>query len=335
MSRTPSETWSNIEVSWRAARGPLRTRRRGEREIARAAVPPPGENCYFPAMPILADDGASAAIASERSPPARAGASANSSATPVRATGRSRNATTASPSPRRSPVRSPIAAKRARRRCFPARCCSATPASATPAATPTAAAIAVFRSSLAPEAFAEIAASAAGASRYRFAADAAPPHAALTPLVAGLESLARRASPLRIEERALEAAARIVAIVAGRAFARRARRRANSSASPRPRARSKHRSNDETLDLAALARIARLSKFHFLRVFRRAVGATPHQYLIATRSAARRGALERNVRERDVDRLRLRFRRPVDLQRAFPRRVRPDAVGVSAQRRLT
>jgi len=136
--------------------------------------------------------------------------------------------------------------------------------------------------SLAPEAFAEIAASAAGSSRYRFAAEAAPPHAALTPLVAGLESLAREASPLRIEERALEAAARIVAIVAGRgllpprASARELERVVEA-------ARAIESSNDETLDLAALARIARLSKFHFLRVFRRAVGATPHQYLIATR----------------------------------------------------
>ena len=63
----------------------------------------------------------------------------------------------------------------------------------------------------------------------------------------------------------------------------RARRRASSNASPRPRARSNRASDDETLDLAALARVARLSKFHFLRVFRRAVGATPHQYLTAIR----------------------------------------------------
>lgn len=136
---------------------------------------------------------------------------------------------------------------------------------------------------LAPEAFAEVAASAAGSSRYRFAADAAPPNAALMPLVAGLEGLARERSPLRIEERALETAARIVAIVAGRALA-----------APRASARELERiaeaaraielsSDDETLDLAALARVARLSKFHFLRVFRRAVGATPHQYLTAVR----------------------------------------------------
>lgn len=136
--------------------------------------------------------------------------------------------------------------------------------------------------SLAPEAFAEIAAAAAGSSRYRFTADAAPPHAALTPLVAGLESLAREPSPLRIEERALAAATRLIAIVAGRAPI-------PPRASPRElgrvaeAARAIEASNDEALDLAALARVARLSKFHFLRVFRRAVGATPHQYLIATR----------------------------------------------------
>jgi len=136
---------------------------------------------------------------------------------------------------------------------------------------------------LAPEAFAEIAATAAGSSRYRFAADAAPPHAALTPLVAGLESLAREASPLRVEERALEAATRIIAIVAGRALS-------TPRASPRELRRVAEAaraieaaSDDETLDLAALARVARLSKFHFLRVFRRAVGATPHQYLTSIR----------------------------------------------------
>lgn len=135
---------------------------------------------------------------------------------------------------------------------------------------------------LAPGAFAEIAASAAGSSRYRFAAEAAPPHAALTPLVAGLESLAREASPLRIEERALEAAARIVAIVAGRELLP-PRASARELARVVEAAHAIESSHDETLDLAALARIARLSKFHFLRVFRRVVGATPHQYLIATR----------------------------------------------------
>ena len=137
--------------------------------------------------------------------------------------------------------------------------------------------------SLAPEAFAEIAASAAGASRYRFAADAAPPHAALTPLVAGLESL--RATAFADADRRARAG--------GGGAHRRDRRRpraapaarlgARAPARRRRGARDRNWRDDEALDLAALARIARLSKFHFLRVFRRAVGATPHQYLIATR----------------------------------------------------
>lgn len=36
-------------------------------------------------------------------------------------------------------------------------------------------------------------------------------------------------------------------------------------------------------DLAALARQARLSPFHFLRVFRGVTGVTPHQYLLRLR----------------------------------------------------
>jgi AraC family transcriptional regulator len=44
----------------------------------------------------------------------------------------------------------------------------------------------------------------------------------------------------------------------------------------------------ETVDLSQLARAAGLSAFHFLRVFARVLGVTPHQYLI--RSRLRRAA---------------------------------------------
>ncbi|HUM10262.1 MAG TPA: AraC family transcriptional regulator [Myxococcaceae bacterium] len=40
---------------------------------------------------------------------------------------------------------------------------------------------------------------------------------------------------------------------------------------------------DEPVQLAALARRAGLSAFHFLRVFTRVLGVTPHQYLVAAR----------------------------------------------------
>jgi AraC family transcriptional regulator len=86
-----------------------------------------------------------------------------------------------------------------------------------------------------------------------------------------------------MEERALGAAARVVAIVAGRALAP-PRASARELARVAEAARAiETSSDDEALDLAALARVTQLSKFHFLRVFRRAIGATPHQYLIATR----------------------------------------------------
>ena len=53
---------------------------------------------------------------------------------------------------------------------------------------------------------------------------------------------------------------------------------------------------DEALDLDALAGIARMSKYHFLRTFRRVAGVTPHGYLVGLR--LRRAALRiRTTRE--------------------------------------
>ena len=48
--------------------------------------------------------------------------------------------------------------------------------------------------------------------------------------------------------------------------------------------------SSEPLDLDRLASIAATSKFHFLRIFRRAVGLTPYQFLLSTR--LRRAALK-------------------------------------------
>jgi len=50
----------------------------------------------------------------------------------------------------------------------------------------------------------------------------------------------------------------------------------------------------EPLDVAALARAAHASPAHFTREFRRAFGATPHQYLL-TRRMERAAALLRNT----------------------------------------
>jgi AraC-like DNA-binding protein len=50
----------------------------------------------------------------------------------------------------------------------------------------------------------------------------------------------------------------------------------------------------ESLDVPALARVARLSPAHFSREFRRAFGSTPHQYLL-TRRLERAAELLRNT----------------------------------------
>lgn len=50
----------------------------------------------------------------------------------------------------------------------------------------------------------------------------------------------------------------------------------------------------EPLDVAALARAARLSQAHFSREFARAFGVTPHRYLL-TRRLERAAALLRNT----------------------------------------
>ena len=134
----------------------------------------------------------------------------------------------------------------------------------------------------APDAFAEIAATAAGSSRYEFAATSAAADNALAPVMVGIEAIARVAAPLRIEERVLRLAESVVAALSGHA-----------PSPPRPSPRETRRvadalrfieeRADEPLELDALARIARTGKYHFLRVFRRAVGMTPYQFVLNVR----------------------------------------------------
>jgi len=57
----------------------------------------------------------------------------------------------------------------------------------------------------------------------------------------------------------------------------------------------------EPLDLAAMARVACLSRFHFVRWFRAFHGMTPHAWLVAQRAAAARRALARG--EGDLERV--------------------------------
>jgi AraC-like DNA-binding protein len=132
------------------------------------------------------------------------------------------------------------------------------------------------------DAFAEIAASAAGSSRYRFSQATATADRALTPIVVGAEAIAGDSAPLRVEEMAIRLAERVIAALSGhtasrpRISAREGRRIGDALRHIEERA-------DEKLDLDAIARVARSSKYHFLRVFRRATGMTPYQFLTNVR----------------------------------------------------
>lgn len=153
-----------------------------------------------------------------------------------------------------------------------------------------------------PEPFGELAATAAGTGRFRFPAATLPPLEPLLPLLAAAEraahaapaassagAVAGGAASLALEELAVQVAEVVLAAAAGRPAA----------PAPRVAARDERRISDvlraieelaaDPLDLDQLAALAGLSKYHFLRTFRRVVGRSPYQYLLITRM--RRAAL--------------------------------------------
>jgi len=141
--------------------------------------------------------------------------------------------------------------------------------------------------SIREDVFGEIAA-AASTSRFRFPAPSLPPSPRLLPVVALIEALSSRASPLRSEELALRLIERVIAAMADHR---------RSPAAPTGREvrrvveaiRFVESDAARPVQLQDLAAIAGMSKYHFLRVFRRLTGVTPHQYLISARM--RRAAL--------------------------------------------
>jgi AraC family transcriptional regulator len=136
--------------------------------------------------------------------------------------------------------------------------------------------------------FGEIAAAVASTSRFRFSAPSLPPSLKALPVVASMEALTLGAPALRGEELALRLIERVVGAMADQKrlpaapAAREARRaieaiRLVESDAARP------------VRLKDLAASAGMSRYHFLRVFRRLTGMTPYRYLISARM--RRAAL--------------------------------------------
>jgi AraC family transcriptional regulator len=96
------------------------------------------------------------------------------------------------------------------------------------------------------------------------------------------QATAEESTDLGLDEAGLSLAARFIEVVSGRKLK-------PEKASPRDHRRAVEAAlwidahAHESIDLATVASQVDLSPFHFLRVFRRVVGVSPHQYLVRAR----------------------------------------------------
>lgn len=139
-----------------------------------------------------------------------------------------------------------------------------------------------------PDFFAEIAASAAGSGRFRFAQAMLPAGGNLMLPLVEIEAAVRQGGRLALEELVVRVAETVISAASGMV---------KLPITPAPHEarrivkalRHIEGHAGEPLELADLAAVACMSKYHFLRSFRRVVGMTPYQYLLHLR--LRRAAL--------------------------------------------
>jgi AraC family transcriptional regulator len=137
--------------------------------------------------------------------------------------------------------------------------------------------------------FEEISASAAGSHRFRFSAAMLPALKPLIPPLAQLEAMAAQGGSA-VEELVFHVAETVIDAVAGGSGRSNAPAAADGRRITRVLQHMEGHST-EPLDLSLLAGIACMSKYHFLRSFRRIVGVTPHQYLLGLRLRRAAGRL--------------------------------------------
>jgi AraC family transcriptional regulator len=138
------------------------------------------------------------------------------------------------------------------------------------------------------EQFSEVAATTASTSRFRFSTPGLPPSPKALPVIAHMEALSCAPASLRSEELALRIIELVIAAMTGDR---------QTQAAPTGREtrlvveaiRLVEADAARPLELKEMAAAAGMSKYHFLRVFRRLTGVTPHRYLISAR--LRRAAL--------------------------------------------
>jgi len=134
----------------------------------------------------------------------------------------------------------------------------------------------------APSFFEEIAASAGGTSKLRFQSPMLPALPAMMRSLVDIEASLIKTDAPAMEDFAIRVAERVVSIVSS--F-----KPHQTAPSPRDQRRISdavrfiEEHSSEPLDLARLAAVSHMSKYHFLRTFRRMIGSTPHQYLLDMR----------------------------------------------------
>lgn len=133
---------------------------------------------------------------------------------------------------------------------------------------------------------AEVAASVAGSSRAGFRAPMLPAVAGSLPAFVALQRLAANEGAFDADAEVLQIVERVHEAL-GSAPVRMGRLPARDVARVTRVLRALDASADVPTDLASLASLAGMSKYHFLRTFRRcAGGVTPHQYVLRTRLRA-------------------------------------------------
>jgi AraC-like DNA-binding protein len=133
-----------------------------------------------------------------------------------------------------------------------------------------------------PELFERIVADTPGVTRVSFAVPSLPPLPALAPLMAQAEFARDESDTGALEEVALRVAGAVLEALDDR-----------HPSAPRARTEEERRVStalrridataDEPLPLSRLADEACMSPYHFLRVFRRVAGVTPHQFVLSRR----------------------------------------------------
>jgi AraC-like DNA-binding protein len=133
-----------------------------------------------------------------------------------------------------------------------------------------------------PALFAEIAASAAGSQHFRFSAAMLPAMPELLPTLVEIEALTESGRRIAGEALAIRLAERVGETMSGG-------RASGAKPSPGDERRISavlhfiEENADGAIDLAQLAAMAAMSKYHFLRVFRRTTGLTPYKFLLGVR----------------------------------------------------